>query len=184
MTMAVLSVAESELHAMSALCQLGLNFPYILDEMGIMQRPSPITAQTDSAAAMGFAAGSGKKPKIRHVDQRMEWVQELKDIDLFEWVHVPSAINKADILTKVLDKVKFGYAMEYILNGVIPQDHLDKVRAKAELAVLEEFSSRHSNMRHRAKFATLTRESAALSQDARIEMKLLIYEATGVYGTI
>ena len=133
MTMAVLSVAESELYAMSALCQLGLNFHYVLEEMGIMQRPSPIIAQTDSAAAIGFASGSGKKTKIRHVDQRMEWVQELKDIDLFDWVHVPSAINKADILTKVLDKVKFKYAMDYILHGIVPQDHLDKVELKRQL---------------------------------------------------
>ena len=64
MTMGVLSVAESELYAMSALCQMGLNLHYVLEEMGIMTRPSPIVAHTDSEAAMGFAKGSGKKTKI------------------------------------------------------------------------------------------------------------------------
>ena len=98
---------------------------------------------------------------------------------MFEWVHVPSAINKADILTKVLDKVKFGYAMEYILNGVIPQDHLDKVKLKMDLEALEQSSSRMPANKHKARFATLGKESVALSATARQELRLLIYESTG-----
>ena len=172
MTMGVLSVAESELYAMSALCQnlMGLNLHYVLEEMGIMARPSPIIAHTDSEAAMGFAKGSGKKTKIRHIDQRMEWVKELKDINLFQWVHVPSAINKADILTKVLDKVKFQYAMDYILKGVVPPEHLQKLKLKEAAKSVPVAGS----TKQAAQYATLIKESSALSHAGLNELTALM----------
>jgi hypothetical protein len=163
--MGVLSVAESELYAMSQLCQMALNFHYVLEEMGIMQRPSPMIARTDSAAAIGFAKGQGKKTKIRHIDQRMEWVQELKDMELFDWVHVPTQINKADIMTKVLDRVKFKWAMDWILKGIVPPDYLQKQLLKEEASAIPAES---------AKFAKLIKESSALSKTAQSELMLLL----------
>jgi len=165
MTMGVLSVAESELYAMSSLCQLGLNYHYVLEEMGIMKRPSPLIARTDSAAAIGFAEGKGKKTKIRHIDQRMEWVQELKNMDLFDWQHVPTDINKADIMTKVLDKVNFQYAMDWILKGVTPPNYLKKMALKEE----QEKAGVQS-----VKFAKLRKESSALSPAAFDELTQLM----------
>jgi hypothetical protein len=166
MTMAVLSVAESELYAMSALCQMALHHSFVLEEMGIMERPKPMVCQTDSAAAMGFASGSGKKTKIRHIDQRMEWVQELKDMDLFEWVHVRSAINKADIMTKVLEASKFYEAMDWILRGVVPPEH----QKKQELRDIEETAP----SRKHAKYSVLIKQSAALSQQGRQQLADLL----------
>ena len=115
---------------------------------------------------MGFASGSGKKTKIRHIDQRMEWVQELKDMDLFEWVHVRSAINKADIMTKVLEASKFYEAMDYILRGIVPIEH----EQKQELRDIEEATP---SKKH-AKYSVLIKQSAALNKQGRHQLADLL----------
>ena len=39
---------------------------------------------------------------MKHIDVRQEWVQILRDHDIFSLVHVPTIHNLADIGTKIL----------------------------------------------------------------------------------
>ena len=53
---------------------------------------------------------------MKHIDARMDWVCELRDMDAIEPVHVPTAQNKSDILTKVLEKGEHIRQVEMILH--------------------------------------------------------------------
>ena len=39
---------------------------------------------------------------MKHIDVRQEWVQTLRDRDVFKLIHVPTMYNVADIGTKIL----------------------------------------------------------------------------------
>ena len=48
-----------------------------------------------------------KSSRMKYIDLREAWVQQLRDRKLCEFDRVPGAKNVADFFTKVLDRVKF-----------------------------------------------------------------------------
>ena len=78
-----------------------LHTQYKSEEMGL-NIEFPITIQVDNAAAELFARGTVRRTKLKHLDQRQQWIKDLKDAKLFTSQHVDTKLNKADLMTKIL----------------------------------------------------------------------------------
>ena len=74
--------------------------------MGI-KIPTPFKVHVDAAAAMGFCNAYNKTGKMKYIDLRESWVQQLRDRGLTTLVKVDGQYNVADFFTKILAKVKF-----------------------------------------------------------------------------
>ena len=76
-----------------------MNLKHIIDELN-MDFPKPYKLQIDNAAALVFAKNTANKTRLKHIDQRQQWVTVLRDKSISEPVHVPTEFNLADLFTK------------------------------------------------------------------------------------
>ena len=83
-----------------------LHLSYVAEEMNI-PFPRPFVLQMDNTAAECFANNTCFKSKLKHIDNRQEWVKILRDRDICTPMHVPTNDNLADILTKILPFATF-----------------------------------------------------------------------------
>ena len=68
----------------------------------------PFVVQCDSKQAISFQQDTCVRTRHRGaIDMAETWVQELKDKSKASSVHVRSEMNKADILTKCMDRKTF-----------------------------------------------------------------------------
>jgi hypothetical protein len=86
----------------------------VADEMGL-DFPKPFFLQMDNTAAIAFSKNTCFKSKLKHIDVRQEWVRTLRNKDIMLPVHVSSALNLADILTKILSTAEFLRMRERLL---------------------------------------------------------------------
>ena len=89
--------------ALGETVKLGKHMTFLADELGIPVS-KPIIIMTDSAGAIGFARNNGGAGKMKHIDIRGAWVQQLRDKGEIEIVHVPGTKNPADFFTKILPR--------------------------------------------------------------------------------
>ena len=75
----------------------------------------PVKLEMDNAAAKIFCDGSASKTRLKHIDARQEWIQTLRNRDLFIATHIPSEENLADLFTKILPKAVFVYLRDKVL---------------------------------------------------------------------
>ena len=54
---------------------------------------------------MGFAANVGKVGRMRHIDVREAWVQQMRNKKIAQIEKVPGTENRADGFTKLLSKI-------------------------------------------------------------------------------
>lgn len=80
--------------------------------------PSKPTIKSDATAALGFASRTDGAGKMKHIDLREAWIEELKSDDIIR-VKVPGPLNEADPLTKILGLSDF-------------QDHEDAIMPRIE----------------------------------------------------
>ena len=59
---------------------------------------------TDATTAKVFAMGTAMRSRLKHIDQRQQWVQLTRDTRVVEVRYGKGATNKADIQTKVFFK--------------------------------------------------------------------------------
>lgn len=76
---------------------------YLGEEMKI-KVPKPLIIFTDSSGAIGYARNNGGAGKMKHIDIRSAWVQQLRNAGEIELQHVPGTENKADFFTKILPR--------------------------------------------------------------------------------
>jgi hypothetical protein len=100
------SVGEAETYAVGNAAKSIMSLQYNSEEMGL-PFPQRIICQVDSNTAKSFSDNSCKKSKLKHIDCRQEWVQVLRDKNIFKCVHVPGTENLADLFTKILDPGDF-----------------------------------------------------------------------------
>lgn len=62
---------------------------------------------------------------MKHIDVRQEWVHTLHDKSIVKPVHVPSALNLADIFTKILAAPTFILMRDRLLHP-LPEEMLKK----------------------------------------------------------
>ena len=102
----LLSSAQSELYAMSTGAQIGLHAWYIAQELGLRVN-SVVDLFVDASAAISFAMKVGSKTKMKHLDIRRDWIQQLRDANLLKIHKVGTKMQKADALTKVMGRVEY-----------------------------------------------------------------------------
>jgi hypothetical protein len=103
---ATTSSAESEIFCEGNATKDFMHLGYVAREMGI-PFPKPFVVRVDNEAARAFADDTVLRSKLKHIDTRQEWVSILRDKGICKLVHVPSADNLADILTKILPTATF-----------------------------------------------------------------------------
>ena len=95
------SSGAAEIYGASTATQDILALKYITEEAN-MFFPLPIELQIDNETCKAFADDTVVKSRMKHIDVRQEWVQTLRDRDVFKLIHVPTMYNVADIGTKIL----------------------------------------------------------------------------------
>ena len=113
--------AESEVHAMSDGLRWGLHVKHIGGEFGIPM-PDVLQIYVDATAAIGFARGTSGTTRMKHLDLRAAWIQQLRDTSLADFVKVDGNMNEADFFTKLLPRIKFK-EHEAKLMSKLPSDH-------------------------------------------------------------
>lgn len=88
------SSAEAELYALSEAIKLALHVNYIGEELGIVM-PSAPEIRVDASAALGFAEQSGNVGRMKHIDLRSSWVQDMRSNSTTK-VKVAGTENRAD----------------------------------------------------------------------------------------
>ena len=96
------SSAAAEVQAGAEATGVLLHLKYITEELG-MEVPSPQIIYTDATAAMGFFRNTGAGGKMKHIDIRLGWVQQIRDRSLVDWEKIPGELNPADAMTKLLE---------------------------------------------------------------------------------
>ena len=100
------SSAAAETMAASETLVRALHISYIAEELGIPVE-HPLEIQIDANAALGFLNNTGGPSKMKHLDIRKDWIQQIRDRDLVQFVKVPTKENRADFMTKLQNKVEF-----------------------------------------------------------------------------
>ena len=56
----------------------------------------------DASAARGFILNTGAVTRMKHIDMRSSWIDQLRSLDQIEYERVPGDTNRADPFTKIL----------------------------------------------------------------------------------
>ena len=110
-----LSSCEAELLALTAACAEGI---FLREAVSFCtQRPAELIVYTDSASARQFLARQGLG-RLRHLDLRLLWLQDLVRSHQLRLSAVPGPENLADLQTKALkaDRIR------YLLHGFKVRD--------------------------------------------------------------
>ena len=99
-----LSSMESELFALTDTTKLAVSLARLLAELSYPLRPLLLV---DNLAAACLVKDQQFHKKSKHIDLRYHYVREKLERNEIDIQHCPSALNEADILTKVLPKPQF-----------------------------------------------------------------------------
>ena len=100
------SSGDAESKALASGVQRGLQVQYIAEEL-MIATPSVLNIWVDAEAAIGFARNNGGGTKMKHLDIRMQWVQEIRDKKKIKIHKVHGPHNRSDFFTKLMTKSEF-----------------------------------------------------------------------------
>ena len=107
---ATTSSGESEVYGASAGTKNFMPVTYKSEALNI-PCPFPLKLQIDNKAAVVYQRNTAAKSSLKHIDCRQEWVNALRDADMFHAEPVPTAENLADFLTKIFPRSSVFVAM-------------------------------------------------------------------------
>ena len=119
-----LSSAQAELHGMSTGAQIGLHCFYVAQELNIEVNPR-LDMYIDASAAVSFALKIGSKTKMKHLDIRKSWIQQLRDRSLLTLHKVGTKEQKADALTKLMGRNEYNRASKPLQNELNTPPNVD-----------------------------------------------------------
>jgi hypothetical protein len=113
----VLSPAHAEIYALSEGVKEAKYLQWILADMGI-ELPWPIEVNVDNTQAISFCNQTCLDSKLKGmIDNRDQWVKELKDDGVLRVEYVNTRLNKSDILSKCLSGTQFREQVVLISKG-------------------------------------------------------------------
>ena len=130
------SSGESEFYGNVSGASSGLLVQEVLRFLGL---PLKLVLQTDSAASRGILNISGVG-KIRHLEVKTLWIQQLVATDKITIRPVPGVRNPADIGTKVLGRERMVYLMQLL--------NIRKTNAVGDAVSLNELDQVSSNTKN------------------------------------
>ena len=61
----------------------------------------------DAKAAEGFVKNTGTPGRMKHIDLRNSWVDQVRNLNELEYIHIDGPNNKADVYTKIIQGESF-----------------------------------------------------------------------------
>ena len=116
------SSGHAETHAASDTLVRALHVTYFAEEIGV-EIPRPIRIEIDANAALGFLNNTGGATRMKHLDIRSGWIQQLRDRSIAEFIKVDGKLIAANFMTKLLNRVEFD--QEYKRLAYIPEGQED-----------------------------------------------------------
>ena len=80
--------------------KLALHLHFLSDEIGIPQT-TPKEILVDAGAAIGFIQNTGTIDRMKHIDLRSTWLENMRNRSLIKYHRVPGDTNAADFFTKI-----------------------------------------------------------------------------------
>lgn len=111
-----LSSTEAEIYAASTAVSNFEHSRFVTQEMGIQDFPSPFTLMIDNTAAEVFMEDTKNNSRLKHIDVRQLWVQEMRDREIVVPEHVNTNDNLADLFTKPLAAPTFKKHVQRIMH--------------------------------------------------------------------
>ena len=111
------SSTEAEVYALAEGAKLGLHIYHLAEELR-METPLPIQINVDSTGAIGFARNNAGVGKMKHIDLRSAWVEQLRDTEKIGTVQTPGTSNPADYFTKILPRAATMEHIDTLLHDV------------------------------------------------------------------
>ena len=127
------SSADAESRALGTGVSRGLELQYVADELGI-STPTRLNAYTDATAAIGFAKNNGGATRMRHIDVREGWVQQIRNRKNLSIHKIWGIDNPADFFTKIMAKTEFARTSAK-LNGTLQLKQLPKYLQKKTASI-------------------------------------------------
>ena len=116
------SSGDAESRALSTAVQKGLQLQHIAQELGI-QTPEQLQTYCDAEAAIGFAKNNGGGSKMKHLDVRLGWIQQIRQRGQIQLQKIAGPSNPSDFFTKVMAKTEFARTSKSF-NGKLQYEHL------------------------------------------------------------
>lgn len=112
------SSTEAEYVAVSEACKDGLHLLHFLSEF--IQVTLPSTMRVDNMGAMFMAKNDVSNKRTKHIDLRYHMVRDYIRAGFFILEHVRTDSNRADILTKALERLKHELHTNALLRDYAP----------------------------------------------------------------
>ena len=125
------STANAETYAASDTLTRALHISYILEEM-YLPHERPIQIDIDASAAMGFLNNTGGSGKMKHLDIRESWIQQVRDRDIVTFNKVDGTLIPANFLTKLFERVEFNTEYARLAYLGEAQEPADKCKDASE----------------------------------------------------
>ena len=110
------SSAESEIYAASLALENFMHYSYVVSELGYIDFPSPFPLHIDNAACIIFMQDSSRVSKLKHIDRRWNWVQQMRNSSVVVPTKIGTDDNLSDILTKPLEAPKLKHFCDLLFN--------------------------------------------------------------------
>ena len=103
------SSGDAESRALATAVQRGLQVQYLAEELKL-STPARLQIYVDANAAIGFARNNGGTSRMKHIDIREAWVQQIRDKKQIQILKIAGTKNPADFFTKLLTNTAFDQA--------------------------------------------------------------------------
>ena len=97
---------DAESRALGTRVSRGLELQYDANELGI-STPNRLNVFTDATAAIGFAKNSGGATRMRHINVREGWVQQIRNRKNLSIHKILGTDNPSDFFTKIVTNTEF-----------------------------------------------------------------------------
>ena len=124
-----ISSGSAEIYASANATYEFLALSYTCEEAG-HKFPKPILLQLDNTAAEAFINRSTAKSKLKHIDTRQYWVEELRDQELIVPEHCPTEDNLADFFMKIPPPQTFKKFRDQFMTPYAPGTEFEDVQDK------------------------------------------------------
>ena len=109
---------EAELYAAADAVKASQHLRYVGEELSI-KMGRIIVMLVDATAAIGKVQGPRGGGKMKHIDLRADWINELRDMSICILEKVPGEENLADGFTKLLGRNMFRVFVELLMPFII-----------------------------------------------------------------
>jgi hypothetical protein len=103
--------SEAELYSMFEAVQHGFQLKELLGEIGHVQ--SKIKCFEDNTGCVDWIVNQRQSSRMRGIETKYYWLRDVHDMELFDFIKIRTADQKADVLTKQMELSPF--TLQYIM---------------------------------------------------------------------